>query len=108
MTTSNCPPTPGSTNPFALGPGETECDLLPRLYSMLYGGAGGQSTIEVRQKDDWIKFAPPNIGQLRMEIRRLEAICAAPNTRARRAGPFANPWGRSASWSRGFAYPYGW
>ena len=96
MTSNAFPPTtPGPQNPFALGPGETECDLLPRLYAALYGGASGGSVTETRMKDDWIKFAPPNIGQLRMEIRRLEVICGAPHTRARRAGPIANPWGRS-------------
>ena len=95
MTNCSNNPTPAPSNIFALMPGETECDLLPRLYAALYAGAGGQTPIEVRTRDDWIKFAPPNIGQLRMEIRRLEAICGAPNTRSRRAGPFVNPWSRS-------------
>ena len=104
----NCPPM--APTPPANYAGDP-CAMLPQLYAQLYSAAGGQQTSEVREGNSWVRFAPPNVGVLRSEIRRLELLCGPyRHGRAVRAGPVYNRTLATYGAGRyGYGYgPYGW
>ena len=92
---------------------DNPCAYLGPLRAALYALMSGSQTQEVRFGDQWQRFHPGNVGQLRAEVRKLERQCDPQYARgsAVRAGPyvpvgarrFASGWnafgyGPSRSW----------
>ena len=64
------------------------CALLPALRMCLYQLMAGQRVAETRLGDQWLRFAPGQVPELRKEVRRLEYLCTPGNPgRAVQVGP---------------------
>lgn len=71
------------------------CSTLPALRAAYAALLSGQTAVEVRDGERWLRFQPGNAKELRAEIRRLELSCpqSASNPNggqggAVRAGPY--------------------
>ena len=69
-----CAP-PGSSPLSSIGPVYSPCEMLPHLRGALYELLAGKSRVEIAFADQRLRFHPANIGELRAEIRKLEALC---------------------------------
>ena len=92
------------------------CSLLPQLYAAQAALLSGQQTVQVRDGERWISYAPGNAKQLTELIARLQMQCPQsasnpmgapdPRHRAVRAGPYSNRAYGAPGYGRG-SWPWG-